>query len=213
LNVLFDLDGTLTDPRDGIVRSVLYALERMGREREDGPDLDWLIGPPIQKSFPILLGTEDASEVARAVGFFRERFSEVGLFENAVYEGIPLALSSLDGPLFVATSKPVVFAERVLRHFELDGFFAGVYGSELDGTRTAKADVIGHLLACEGLSAEECVMVGDREHDAIGARAHGMRCIGVLYGYGSREELLAAGVSGLCGSPGELVGVLARFGA
>ena len=209
-NVLFDLDGTLTDPRDGIVRSILYALEKMGRPREDSPALNWVIGPPIQKSFPILLETEDAGEVAQAVAFFRERFSETGLFENQVYGGVPAMLESLgEYRLFIATSKPRVFAERILRHFDLDGHFEAIYGSELDGTRIDKADLIAYLLQEEGLD-KDAVMIGDREHDVIGANANGIPCIGVLYGYGSREELTKAGACALCEAPQEIVATLSR---
>lgn len=205
--VLFDLDGTLTDPKVGIVRSIQFALDRMDATVPGDDDLDWCIGPPLYGSFVGILGTEDPAIIAEAIRLYRLRFSEIGLFENVVYPGVPACLARLreeDLPLYVATSKPLPFALRILERFELKGFFAGVYGSELDGRLSAKGELIAHLFEREGLSPRETIMVGDREHDVIGARENGVPCIGVTYGYGSPEELDEAGAAALCARPEDL---------
>lgn len=205
MGVVFDLDGTLTDPKPGIVRSILYALGELGVAAPS--DLDWCIGPPLHGSFATILGTEDRATVARAVALYRERFSTVGLFENAVYDGIPSCLERLQGegiPLYVATSKPLVFARRILDRFELSPYFVAVYGSELDGRLSDKGELIARLLSEEGLSSQETIVVGDREHDVLGARRCGLSSIGVTYGYGSESELDEAGAAELCGRPSAL---------
>ncbi|MBB3021175.1 phosphoglycolate phosphatase [Microvirga lupini] len=199
---LFDLDGTLTDPKTGITRSVQYALERMGRPVPEADELTWMIGPPLIAGFTKLLGMAD--EAPEAVRLYRERFSDVGLFENEVYAGIPAVLRILQDKgirLYVATSKPHVFARRILDHFELSRFFVGIYGSELDNRNADKRDLIRHILEQERFDPAQAVMIGDREHDAIGAKANGIMSIGVTWGYGSREELLAAGVACLVDDP------------
>lgn len=207
MHVLFDLDGTLTDPKVGITRSIVYALTRMGRSSVEPDSLCWCIGPPLRHSLATLLETESGEVVEQALAHYRERFSEIGLFENEVYTGIPEALASLEGhTLHVATSKPQVYARRILERFELTPFFASVVGSELDGTRESKAEVIGHVLHCAGATAQSAVMVGDRIHDILGARHHGMPSVGVLYGYGSAVELELASI--LCDTPAELSDVL-----
>ncbi len=198
--VLFDLDGTLTDPQPGIVGCVRHALEGMGASY-DG-DLDWCIGPPLGPSFGLILGTDDPATVAEALRLYRERFAAVGLYENRVYDGVPECLARLREaglPLYVATSKPLVFARTILDHFGLAPYFDGVYGSELDGRLSLKGDLIAHLLERERPSAP--IMAGDREHDVIGARQNGVPCIGATYGYGSPEELDEAGAVILCDSP------------
>ncbi len=202
--VLFDLDGTLTDPRPGIVRSILYALDGMGHRGPGESDLDWCIGPPLAPSFAQILGTEEPGTIRRAIGLYRERFSTIGLYENAVYVGVPECLARLRDEgiaLLVATSKPVVFARRILDHFELSPFFDGVYGSELDGRLSDKGELIAHVLESEGLSSQRTIMVGDREHDVIGARRNGVPCVGASYGYGGEEELDEAGAAALCDRP------------
>jgi phosphoglycolate phosphatase len=201
---LFDLDGTLTDPKIGITRSIQFALERLGRPVPETDALTWMIGPPLLASFATLLGSD--AQAVEALRLYRVRFSDVGLFENEVYPGIPDLLARLRGRdmrLFVATSKPHVFARRIVEHFGLSRFFERVYGSELDNRNADKRDLLRHLVATEGFDPAEAVMIGDREHDAIGARAVGMPAIGVTWGYGSREELLAAGVIRLVDRPDE----------
>jgi phosphoglycolate phosphatase len=199
---LFDLDGTLTDPKTGITRSVQYALERLGRPVPEADELTWMIGPPLITSFTELLGGAD--EAQDAVRFYRERYSDVGLFENEVYAGIPSLLQKLQEQgvrPFVATSKLHVFARRILDHFELSRFFIETYGSELDNRNADKRDLIRHLLDRERFDPAGAVMIGDREHDAIGARANGLASIGVTWGYGSRAELLEAGCACLVDRP------------
>ena len=194
-HILFDLDGTLTDPQVGIVTSVRYALEKEGFSPLLHSDLTWIIGPPLTQSFAQLSGSTDAQVLERLLLAYRERFGPIGLYENRVYEGIPELLKSLQDSgrqLFVATSKPTVYAERILQHFELKHFFSGIMGSELDGTRSDKGEVIRDALLTFGLDRRECIMVGDRKHDIVGAQANQLDSVGVLYGYGSEEELSLA---------------------
>jgi len=192
--MLFDLDGTLTDPFEGITRSIQYALEKMGAPVPAAQDLRWCIGPPLWDSFQVLLGTDDRPELDRAVAFYRERYTVTGLYENTLIDGIPELLKELVGAgvhLHVCTSKPHAYAGKIVEHFGLRACFGTVYGSELDGSRSAKAELIAHILKQEGLSAGETVMVGDRKHDLIGANANNVAGVGVLWGYGGREELAA----------------------
>ncbi|MEO9530333.1 HAD family hydrolase [Roseibium sp.] len=192
--LLFDLDGTLTDPFEGIVRSIQYALEKMGSLMPAAEDLRWCIGPPLWDSFEVLLGTNERTELDRAVAFYRERYTVTGLFENALIDGIVDCLAALrdaGATLHVCTSKPHVYAGKIVEHFGLSPYFGKVYGSELDGTRSAKAELIGHILRQEGIRPSETVMIGDRKHDLIGANANDVAGVGVLWGYGSREELAA----------------------
>lgn len=205
--LLFDLDGTLTDPKAGIVNCILHACSAMGIAVPDPGTLTKYIGPPLLDSFATLLGG-DRVAAARAVRLYRERYATLGLFENAVYEGIPEALRALRGTptrrIFVATSKPTVFAEPIVTHFGLRGYFDGIYGSELDGNRSDKGDLLRHLLERERIDPAQATMIGDREHDILGARSCGVRSLGVLWGYGSRAELESAGAQGLCRRPAEL---------
>ncbi|MEM8492500.1 MAG: HAD hydrolase-like protein [Pseudomonadota bacterium] len=190
--VFFDLDGTLTDPQLGIVRSIRHALDRLGVEALADDDLTWCIGPPLQVSLARLVGDV---RVPQALRYYRERFGDIGWKENELYPGITEALTHLTtngATLYVATSKPLVFAERILRHFELAEFFDRIFGSELDGTLSDKADLLRFALR-EARPSDTPTMVGDREHDIIGARANRLRSIGLTYGYGSREELVQAG--------------------
>ena len=166
--IFFDLDGTLTDPRTGITGCLQYALEKLGRPVPARGELEWCIGPPLHESFVALVGANDA---ARGVAFYRERFGDVGLFENELYEGIPDVLESLaeqGAQLFVASSKPKVYVDRILDHFELTSWFERVYGSELDGTNTDKRDLLAVALADSGVASSEATLIGDRAHDAVG---------------------------------------------
>ncbi|MGZ9682484.1 HAD family hydrolase [Bacillus cereus] len=189
---LFDLDGTLTDPKEGIVNSVLYALKKVGIEEVHISELDSFIGPPIQQSF-IERYNMSEGEVERAVFYFREYLKQRGLFENNVYEGILKLLQQLKSSgnrIFVATSKPTVFAKQVIEHFRLTNYFEDIIGSNLDGTRIKKEEIIAHILQThEELNKEEMIMIGDRKHDIIGANQNGIASIGVLYGYGCKKEL------------------------
>lgn len=191
-NILFDLDGTLTDPKIGITKSISYALNKMGITVESLEELEIFIGPPLAVTFKEFYGF-DEDKTNTAIEYYREYFSATGLYENEVYTGIKELLELLtkdpSNRLFVATSKPQVFAQQIIDHFELGSYFEYVCGSELDGTRSAKAEIIGYLLENFKLNPEETVMIGDRKYDIIGAQHHGINSIAVGYGFGSREEL------------------------
>lgn len=205
--ILLDLDGTLTDPREGIVGCIKYALKSVGVNIPVDEELASFIGPPLHESLTQLLGSESDAHLRDAITFYRERFTTRGMFENRVYPGISETLNKLRESgafLYVATSKPQPFAERILEYFDLRRFFHGVYGSDLDGTRSNKADLIAFILEREGLSAPETAMIGDRAQDITGATANGIFAIGALWGYGSREELMSAGAAALCDEPGRL---------
>jgi phosphoglycolate phosphatase len=207
LNLLFDLDGTLTDPFQGITKCILHALVSMGKPAPTQESLRWCIGPPIRDNFAKLLASADVEVLERAVGLYRDRYSSIGLFENEVYAGIPEALDALNRlghRMYVATSKPTEYAERIASHFGIRKFFHHIHGSELDGTRSDKSSLISHVLQVESAVSEDTVMVGDREHDIVGAKANGVPAIGVLWGYGSREELEASGASICISKPKEL---------
>ncbi|WP_422376698.1 HAD family hydrolase [Roseibium sp.] len=209
--VLFDLDGTLTDPFDGITRSIQHALEKMSAKAVAAADLRWCIGPPLWDSFRVLLETDDKARLDEAVAHYRERYTVTGLYENSLIEGIPDVLAELSSAgikLHVCTSKPHAYAGKIVEHFGLMPHFGKVYGSELDGTRSAKTDLIAHVLSEEGLAAEETVMIGDRKHDLIGANANGVKGVGVLWGYGSREELAAEKPVLIAEKPAELGSLL-----
>ena len=204
---LFDLDGTLTDPKVGITRSVQYALSSAGVSVADLDTLTPYIGPPLQDSFVALAGLSEA-DAMKAVAKYREYFTEEGIFENVVYPGIRECLEALRSTgwrLGVATSKPTVFAERILDHFSLRSHFEVVVGAELDGTRRYKDEVIRHALRrLEVAAHESCIMVGDREHDIIGAKVVGIRAVGVTWGFGTAEELSGAGAEVLVTHVGHL---------
>ena len=205
-NIFFDLDGTLTDPKPGITGSIQYALQKLDLPVPSQDDLTWCIGPPLRASFVTLLG--DESRADRAVALYRERFADTGLYENSVYPDIEHVLAALRATprrLFVATSKPHVFAERIIDHFGLSGYFEHVFGSELDGTRANKAELLAYAIETTGVDPSQALMIGDRSHDIVGAKSNGMRGIGVLYGYGSKDELSAAGASHLCATPRALL--------
>jgi phosphoglycolate phosphatase len=203
--ILLDLDGTLIDPAVGILGCYRQVLEALGRPVSPDEDLRWVIGPPSRVSFVRLLG--EGADVEGAVRLYRARYAERGMFEAAVYPGIVAALASLrerGRRLLICTSKARPFAERILEHFGLAPYLAGVYGAELDGRFDDKAELIAHLLETEGVAAENACMVGDREYDILAATRHGMASIGVLWGYGDEAELRRAGATALITSPGEL---------
>jgi phosphoglycolate phosphatase len=200
--IFFDLDGTLTDSRAGIIGSLHHALQQAGKPIPDD-DLAWLIGPPIQQSLASLVGESAREEV---FALYRQRYDEVGWRENMPYEGIHDMLAALAAKgysLHVATAKPRVFAERILEHFDLRRFFDRVFGSELDGTRTQKDKLL--QWAVSGMEVHEpATMVGDRRFDVEGAHANGMRSVGVTWGFGSRRELEAAGAQVIVDAPAAL---------
>ena len=190
--VLFDLDGTLTDPAVGITTSVAYALKKFGIEVEDISTLNHFIGPPLLDTFMEDYGFSK-EKAQTAIDYYRERFRVKGLYENVVYDGVFDMLEELKNggrEIILATSKPEPFAREILRHFRMEKYFLFIAGSNFDGTRTAKAEVIEYALENAGVTNKSaCIMIGDRKHDIIGAQKTGLNSIGVLYGYGSREEL------------------------
>jgi phosphoglycolate phosphatase len=204
--IFFDLDGTLTDPKLGITRSIQYALGKLDRAIPPEHELTWCIGPPLRASLKKLLGTDDLAD--KALSLYRERFADIGIFENEIYLGIEDTLSVLAASgrrLFVATSKPGVYAERIIDYFKLKVYFERVFGSELDGRRSDKTDLLGYALQTTRVSPSQAIMIGDRSHDMIGARNNGMTAVGVLYGYGTEEELLDAGAQHICATPQRLL--------
>ncbi len=209
---LFDLDGTLTDPAEGIAESFRQGFAAVGLDPDDHEPLDRFIGPPLQETFAAAGLDPDA--VKAAIGGYRSYFAVQGIFQNQVYEGIDGVLSALKAEgwlLGVATSKPEPFTERILEHFDLAHYFDVVAGSTMDGTRRHKVDVIAHAMALVAPlgGIRRAVMVGDRAVDINGAQAHGLGSIGVTWGYGSLDELVAAGPSALAAEPGEILELLA----
>ena len=206
--LFFDLDGTLTDPKEGITKSVAYALQSFGIETTDLDSLCKFIGPPLKESF-MKYYDMDSEEGDRAVEKYREYFRPYGVFENEVYPGISVLLKQLckqGKHLVLASSKPTVFVEMILEHFELRQYFEVVVGSELDGTRVKKAEVIAYALQQAAVTDKsQVVMIGDREHDVIGAKENGIVSIGVTYGYGSRQEHEVSGADVIVESVEELM--------
>ena len=196
--VLFDLDGTLTDSEPGIINSIEYALKKYDIKIENEADLRKFLGPPLKESFKLICGfSEEKAE--QAVEFYREYFKEKGIFENNVYQGVVELLESLKAKnkrLIVATSKPEPFTYRILEHFDLLKYFDFAAGSNLDNTRCKKDEVISYALnSCGITDLKSAIMIGDREHDIIGANKVGIASIGVLYGYGDLQELETAGAT------------------
>lgn len=211
VNALFDLDGTLTDPGDGFVNCVSHALSKLNCLAYSASEIRKHVGPPLEETLGTLL-KGDVSKVRAAVSFYRERYGTEGYLENAVYPEVHEMLADLKGKgiaLFVATSKPTVFARQILDHFGLSRFFDGIYGSEFDGTNANKAHLIAHVLWRESLPIAATTMIGDRAHDIVAAHANGVDAIGVLWGYGSREELENAGALALYESPSQLARAMA----
>lgn len=216
--VLFDLDGTLTDPGVGITNSFMYALDKFGIRVEDRSELYKLIGPPLFNSFTDYYGF-DEEKANQAVAYYREVYNVTGKYENEVYAGVPEMLQSLKEQgchLLVATSKPEHLAKDILEHFALAEHFCVIAGSDLEGIRNTKGKVIDYALkqiakqldiSMEALK-ENAIMVGDRFHDIHGAKENGIACIGVLYGYGSREELEKAGADYIAEQPGDISAII-----
>jgi phosphoglycolate phosphatase len=198
--LFFDLDGTLTDSRPGITRSVQYALKAFDIHVDDLESLLPFIGPPLYESFMRYYHFSEA-QAHMAVAKYREYFAKTGIFENDVYEGIIPLLKDLKAKgktLAIATSKPTVFAVRIAEHFAFAPYFETIIGSELDGSRIHKGEIIAYALEQLVIGDQnQVVMIGDREHDIIGARQNGVSSIGVLYGYGSLEELQKAGADAI----------------
>lgn len=202
--ILFDLDGTLTDPGEGITNSVAYALNKYGITVSDKKELYRFIGPPLHESFEEYYDFSQ-EKAMQAVAYYREYFTQTGIYENQVYDGIQDLLESLKEAgkkVILATSKPEPFAKQILEYFHLSDYFDFAAGSNMDGTLTRKADVIGYALeSCQISEYSKVVMIGDRKHDVLGAAQFGIDTIGVLYGYGSEEELKSAGAVYLAERP------------
>ena len=201
--LLFDLDGTLTDNYLGLARPILHALERPGADAPDEAPLRRCVGPP-------LLDTDEPAAIEQAIALYRERFADLGWRENVVYDGIPEALAALAATarrIYLCTSKPEVYARRIVNLFGLSEFLTGVYGADLAGRFDDKATLLAHLAASERIDASRATMIGDRSHDVRAARMNGARSVGVLWGYGSHDEL--AGADAIVRTPAELAQLLA----
>ncbi len=214
--ILFDLDGTLTDPKEGIVRCYQYAIEKSNGPWMGEAELIPHIGPPIRDCFSKILNTDDCFAIDRAVDYYRERYTDIGMFENRVYNGISNVLDGLRNMghrLFVATSKPRIYACKILDYFQLSHYFINVYGSKLDGTFASKELLISHIFAAEKLNGDTTWMVGDRKYDMRAAVANRVLPIGVLWGYGSFNELRSAGAVYICSRSNHLLALTAQAAA
>ncbi|MBQ4141136.1 MAG: HAD family hydrolase [Clostridia bacterium] len=193
--IFFDLDGTLTDSAIGITNSVAYALSQFGIEVKDKSELNRFVGPPLEESFRVFYGFSE-EDALRGVDEYRVYYRDRGIFENAVYPGVPELLTNLRArgkKLILATSKPEFYAKQILEHFGLAEYFDFVAGATMDSSRLKKADVIAYALAeCGITDTSECIMIGDRDHDIKGSRVHNIDCLAVLYGYGSLEEITSS---------------------
>ena len=205
--ILFDLDGTITDPKEGITKSVAYALSKFGIKVDSLNELCKFIGPPLKDSFIEYYNFND-DEAEKAIKYYREYFSDRGIYENQVYKGfedILIPLKENNKVLIVATSKPTIFAQKILEHFNLRKYFSFVSGSNLDGTRVKKSEVIQYALERNNIKdLSEVIMIGDRKHDVYGAKEIGIESIGVLYGYGDYEELYDNGANYIVNNVEEL---------
>jgi phosphoglycolate phosphatase len=214
--LLIDLDGTLTDNFVGISRSIGHALAALGAPLDDLDSLRTCVGPPLRHSFARLLGDPDAAAIERAISLYRERFGDLGWAENTVYDGMVETVATLAARghvLHLCTSKPQPYAQRIVERFGFAQHLAGVYGADLAGTLDDKSKLVAHVLSHEGLKASDCAMIGDREHDIRAARNNGVAAIGVLWGYGSRAELEAAGADAIIEFPAALFAAIARLDA
>ncbi len=205
-NILFDLDGTLTDSAPGIIHSFQYSLSKLGLREKNENTLMAFIGPPLIETYKKQFGFDDII-ATRAIAYYREYFSEKGLYENRLYPGIPALLKELRArgkKIILATAKPEIYARRIIEYFEIDGFFCHVQGTKMDGSIVSKNDVISYIMHTLRLSSTDTVMVGDREDDIRGAKENNIRSIGVTYGYGSTEELIRSGADRIAQSVASL---------
>ena len=205
-NVFFDLDGTLTDPKKGITRCIQHALKKLNHPPGHLSNLTQFIGPPLRATFARLLCSDDKDLIEKAVGYYRERFADVGLFENEIYPEIKELLTYLCRSyyLYVVTTKPEVFAKRIVRHFDLERYFRAVFGPTLDGRFDDKGELIGSILQELSLAPGDTLMIGDRREDIVAGKSNRTRTIGVTYGYGSREEIAAAQPDYICQRPSDI---------
>ena len=214
LSILFDLDGTVVDSKPGILASCSAALRSLGH-RPDSLDIGNLIGPPLEEILAVILGRFGDDRVAEAVLAYRDHYGSAGFRETTAYPGLAAALDqllTLKAKLYIATSKRTIFAEQILDHLGLIDLFAGVQGSEPGGALDRKADVIADVLRRHELSADRCLMDGDRRQDVEGARTNGVSTVGVLWGYGDRDELESAGVMHVAARPADLISIAEAHG-
>ncbi|MDR2438835.1 MAG: HAD-IA family hydrolase [Planctomycetaceae bacterium] len=207
INILFDLDGTLTNPYKGITNSVKYALKKFDIIENNNERLKMFIGPPLEKSFMEYYDF-DKNTVQKVIKYYREYFSEKGIYENILYEGIKNVLKKLNNRnknCIIATSKPETFAIKIVQYFQIEQYFKHITGSNMEGTFIEKEDIIKHILEKYKLKKEITIMVGDRKYDIIGANKNRIDSVGVLYGYGTREELQQEKPTYLCNSVQELL--------
>jgi phosphoglycolate phosphatase len=205
--LFFDLDGTLSDPREGMTRSFQHALKSLGRPSPPASELTRFIGPPLRWTMKQLFATEDPGLIERGVEAYREYFGDRGLFENVVYDGVPSLLETLHSEgfsLYVVTSKPKVFAERIIRHFDLDRYFFEVFGPDFDGHFDDKTDLLTHVLKTLAVDPARTVMIGDRASDIVGGRRNGTRTVAVTYGFATSGELAATSPDRTCADPAEI---------
>ena len=211
MNVFLDLDGTLVNPREGITRCIAYALEQLGITPPPPVALEDCIGPPLQESLAGLVGYVCRDHGAEALRLYRSRYNTKGIYEQFVYPGVAELLAGIRAHgwrAYLVTSKPTPYARRILDHFDLRTGFVQIYGSDLDGALTDKAELIAWVLKKEAIKPGETIMVGDRRHDIEGAHSNGLPAIGVTYGFGSREELCQAGADYLCDTPDAILDIL-----
>ena len=213
MQLLFDLDGTLTNSYLGISKCIVHALTSLGYEAPEG-DLNWCVGPPLWESFSILLKTRDSELLNAAVEKYRERFSTIGIFENEVYPGIEAALVEFQEQgieMCVATSKPTIYAERIIEHFDLAPFFKSINGAKMNDETANKTNLIAGILERENLASTDVIMIGDRKYDMEGAKANQVTGWGVLWGFGTIEELKSANACSLVETPEGLVDKFAEW--
>lgn len=213
--VIFDLDGTITDPMRGIIQSVNHALTACGmHEIRSTAGFSWFVGPPLREGFKRLVGSTDQSLIERLVTAYRERYATVGLYETVMYHGIVGLLNDLyhdRRTLILGTSKPTTYAERVMEHLELDHLFDKVVGCELDGRRSGKDEIIRYVIEGYGGPKSDYIMIGDRDLDISGARSNGIDSVGVLWGYGSASEIAGSGPTFVAKNVDDVSAILLRL--
>ncbi|WP_170923056.1 HAD family hydrolase [Candidatus Enterococcus palustris] len=211
--ILFDLDGTITDSGEGIIHSVIYALKKLNIAVPDSTELYSFIGPPLNDTFKNSYHLDDES-TEQAVSYYREYYQAKGMYENRIYKGIPKVLADLKQAgcnVYIATSKPEIYAKQILAHFDLAHYFDGIYGASLDGERSKKGDVIRYALNEANLTQlKEIIMIGDRSHDILGAKENELDCIGVLYGFGNKAELEKSGADYIVSTPEEIEEIITK---
>ena len=210
-NIFFDLDGTLLDSKPGIARCINHALVELGSPARDEEDIMPMIGPPLAKGFPTLLGSDDSALIAKAISLYRARYDQVGIYESSLFAGVTDMLADLaarDCQIYLVTAKPQPYAVRILGHFSIDAYFRGIFAPTMDDKRDGKGHLVNELLTSNELDHRASAMIGDRDRDIAGGRDNGVTAIGVLWGYGTRQELISSGAEFLVESPKDLLEVL-----